>query len=124
MFEVKRFNNVSVVGLTGELSRRNVHVLENVLESLSNCEQRNVILNLEELRHLDYQLVQRIADRIIAFQCDGGDLRMASASGYIRNILQAMGLEEEIFRSLEDALLSFVGAIALAKYLEGKAFDE
>lgn len=109
MFEVRQVQGVSVVGLSGELSRNNVHVLENVLSSLSNCERRNVVLNFSGLDHLDYQLVERIAERIIEFQCDGGDLKMAAASGYIKRILQAMGLEEEVYSSVEDALLEFLG---------------
>ncbi|MFH1830272.1 MAG: STAS domain-containing protein [Pseudomonadota bacterium] len=111
MFEVKRFHDISVVGVGGELSRNNVDVLDRVLLSLAQCDQRNIVLNFEDLRHLDYRLVQRIAERIIEFQCDGGDLRMAAASGYVRHIFEAMGLDEEIYASVEDALLSFVGDV-------------
>jgi len=111
MFEVKRFHDISVVGVRGELSRRNVHVLDDVLSSLSGCDQRNIVLNFEGLKHLDYKLVQRIAERIIEFQCDGGDLRMAAANGYVRNIFEAMGLDEEIYASVEDAMLSFVSDV-------------
>lgn len=109
MFEVRRVHGVSVVGLRGDLSRSNIHVLEEVLSSLSKCQQHQIVLNFSDLRHLDYRLVQRITDKIIEFQCDGGDLRMAAASGYIRHILEAMGLDEEIYASVEEALLSFVG---------------
>lgn len=109
MFEVSRVHDVSVVGVDGELSRRNVHVLEEVLSSLSKCDQRNIVLNFSGLKHLDYLLVQRIADKIIEFQCDGGDLKMAAASGYVRSILAAMGLDEEMYASVEEALLSFAG---------------
>ena len=111
MFEVKRFHDISVVGVDGELSRNNVDVLDRVLSSLSQCDQRNVVLNFKDLKHLDYRLVQRIAGRIIEFQCDGGDLKMAAASGYVRHILEAMGLDEEIYASVEEALLSFVGDV-------------
>jgi anti-anti-sigma factor len=108
MFEVTRMNDVSVVGLHGELSRTNMHVLEELLSSLSRCAQNNVILNFEGLSHLDYQTVRRIAERIIQFKCDGGDLKMAAANGYIKSILRAMGLEDEVYRSVEDALISFI----------------
>ncbi len=111
MFEVKRFHDISVVGVDGELSRNNIHVFDRVLSSLSQCEQRNVVLNFERLRHLDYRLVQRISERIIEFQCDGGDVRMAAANGYIRSIFEVMGLDEEIYACVEDALLSFVGDV-------------
>ena len=33
---------------------------------------------------------------------------LAGASAYIRKILDAMGLEEEVYSSVEDALLSFL----------------
>jgi len=108
MFEVRRVHGISVVGLNGDLSRRNIHVLEDVLSSLSKCELRNVVLSFENLRHLDYKLVERIAEKIVEFQCDGGDLKMAAANGYIRSILQAMGLDEEVYSSVEEALLAFV----------------
>lgn len=109
MLEVQQFNHVSVVGLQGELSRRNVHVLDEVLSSLAKCEQRNVVLDMAALEHLDYRLVKRIAERIVEFQCDGGDLKMAAASGYVGSILRVMGLDEVIYPSLAEALLSFVG---------------
>lgn len=111
MFEVKKFHDVSVVGIDGELSRKNVHVLDGVLSSLSNCDQRNVVLNFSGLKHLDYKLVQRIAERIIEFQCDGGDLKMAAVNGYVKRILEAMGLDEEVYVSVEEALLSFLGDV-------------
>lgn len=111
MFEVKKFHDISVVGIDGELSSDNVHVLDEVLSSLSNCDQRNVVLNFAGLSHLDYKLVRRIADKIIEFQCDGGDLKMAAANGYIKRILKAMGLDEEVHASVEDALLSFLGDV-------------
>lgn len=111
MFQVKNVHGVSVVGLDGELSRRNVHVLESVLESLSKCDQRNVVLNLAGLSHLDYRLVQLIAEKIIEFQCDGGDLKMAAANGYIKQIFQAMGLDERLYTSEEEALLDFIGDV-------------
>jgi len=108
MFEVKKYYDISVVGVHGELSQDNVQVFEKLLMSLSQCNENNVVLNFEGLRHLDYKLVRRIADKIIAFKCDGGDLKMAAASGYINSIMRAMGLDEEMYGSVHDALLSFV----------------
>lgn len=108
MFDVHRIHDVSVVDLTGELSRRNIQVLDEVLSSLSRCEQRNVVLDLAGLEHLDYKLVGRIAERVVEFKCDGGDLKMAAANGYIQGIMRAFGFEEEVYVSVEDALLSFV----------------
>jgi anti-anti-sigma factor len=111
MFDIRRIHDISVIGVHGDLSRDNAQAFDHVLKSLASCELHNVVLNFEDLRHLDYQLVQRIAERIVEFQCDGGDLKMAAASGYIRQILKAMGLDEEVYVSVEEALLSFLGDI-------------
>lgn len=108
MIELHKFHDVNVVDVEGELSRYNVNNLDRVLDSLSKCSQHNVVLGFDKLKHLDYKLVRRIADRIIEFQCDGGDLKLAGASKYIRDIFEAMGLEEELYPSVGDALLSFL----------------
>ncbi len=109
MFEVTRCHDVSIVGVNGELSSHNIHVLENVFMSLAQCEQNNVVLNFSGLTHLDYKLVRKIVDQIIAFKCDGGDLKMAAVSDYIRYIFQAMGWNENLYTSVEEALISFAG---------------
>lgn len=107
MFEVHSTHGISIIGLSGELSRRNIHLFDKVLDLLSKGEQHNIVLNLAELEHLDYSIVERLVGRIIEFQCVGGDLKMASASGYVSSILHAMGIEEDIYPSVEEALLDF-----------------
>ena len=107
MIGIHQIHDVSIVDIDGELSRHNVEDFDSTLTSLSRCSYTNVVLDCEKLRHLDYRLVQRIADRIVEFQCNGGDLKVASVSKYVRYIMEAMGLEEELYASVEDALLSF-----------------
>ncbi len=108
MFQVNRVHDISVVDVAGDLSRHNVRQLEEVLRSFSQCGQLNIILNFARLSHLDYQLVRRLADHIVTFQCEGGDIKMANVNSYVQSILKVMGLEEEFFPSVEDALLSFL----------------
>ena len=108
MFHVNRIHDISIVDVAGDLSRHNIRYLEDVFTSFSQCHQLNVILNFEHLKHIDYQLVRRLADHIIAFQCEGGDIKMANVNPYVKRILQVMGLEEEFYPSVEDALLSFL----------------
>lgn len=108
MFRLHQVQDVSIIDAEGELSRNNMHHLEELLGHLTRNRHHNVVLNLSELKHLDYRLVRRIAERIIEFQCDGGDLKMANVSEYVRQILAAMGLEEEMYPSVEEALLDFL----------------
>jgi anti-anti-sigma factor len=107
MIGIHQILDVSIVDIDGELSRHNVEDFDSTLTSLSRCSYTNVVLDCEKLKHLDYRLVQRIADRIVEFQCNGGDLKVAGVSKYVRCIMEAMGLEEELYDSVEDALLSF-----------------
>lgn len=108
MFEVRHIHDVPVVNVTGELSRHNVRYLEDAFTSFLERGQLNIILNFENLEHIDYRLVRRLADHIVVFQCEGGDIKIANASGYVQQILKVMGLEnEEFYLSLEDALMSF-----------------
>ena len=108
MFSVNRIHDISVVDVAGDLSRHNIRHLEEVFRSFSQCGQLNIILNFQRLKHFDYQLVRRLADHIVTFQCEGGDIKMANVSSYVGSILKVMGLEEEFFPSVEDALLSFL----------------
>jgi anti-anti-sigma factor len=107
MFEVSHIHNISVVNVAGDLSRHNMRFLEEVFNSFLDRGQIDVILNFADLKHIDYQLIRRLADHIVFFQCEGGDIKIASASPYIRQILEVMGLEADIFPSVEDALMSF-----------------
>jgi len=107
MFEVNLIHGISVVNVGGELSRHNMRFLEDVFNSLRERGQINVILNFEDLKHIDYQLIRRLVDHIVCFQCEGGDIKISKASSYVRQILYAMGLEEEIFPTVEDAIMSF-----------------
>lgn len=107
MIGIQQVYDVSIVDVMGELSRSNIDRLDHTLSTLSRASHQNIVLDFEHLNHLDYRMVRHIADRIVEFQCDGGDLKVAGANEYIRNIMSAMGLEEEVYESVQDALLSF-----------------
>jgi anti-anti-sigma factor len=107
-FEVNHIHGITVVNVAGELSRYNMRFLEEVFSSFIDRGQLNVILNFEKLSHMDYQLVRRLADHIVCFQCEGGDIKIANASVYIQQILKVMGLEdEEVYPTVEDAIMGF-----------------
>ena len=108
MFRIRQVHDILVLDADGELSRDNMHVFESLLENLAGNAQHNIILNCKELTHLDYLLVRNLADRIVQFQCDGGDLKMAEVSKYVQHIMDAMGLESHLYTSVEEALLSFL----------------
>lgn len=107
MFELQHLNDVLVVGVHGELGSRNIRQFDEVLDSIVRYQQCKVVLDFSMLSHLDYKLVPHLVDRVVELQCSGGDLKVASVNQYILNILHAMGFEEELYPSVEQAVLSF-----------------
>lgn len=108
LVKVSHIHDINVVNISGDLSRYNMRYVDNLFSSFLERGQLNIILNFENLEHIDYQLVRRLADHIVVFQCEGGDMRIANASWYVQQILKVMGLEDkEIYSSVEDALMSF-----------------
>src|SRR3989338_2421146 len=106
MFEVKHFNDVLVMGVSGELGLSNVRQFDSLLNQALQSRSHRVVLDLSDLSHIDYKLVPHLVDRVIEIQCQGGEIKLASNNGYISNILKAMGFEEELYLSVEDALIA------------------
>jgi len=107
MFELKHFNDILVMGVSGELGLGNVRQFDSALNQALQGRVSKVVLDLSDLSHLDYKLVPHLVDRVIEIQCQGGEIKLAGGNGYISNILKAMGFEEEIYSSVEDAVISF-----------------
>jgi len=107
MFELTHLNDVLVVGIHGELRPNNMGQFDRVLDSVLRYQHSKVVLDFSGLAHLDYKLVSHLVDRVVELQCSGGDLKVASVNHYILNILKAMGFEEELYPSVEEAVLSF-----------------
>ena len=107
MFKFIHVNDVWVVDIDGELGTQNVRQFDKMLDSIVTRQYSRVVLDFSGLAHLDYKLVPHLVDRVVELQCSGGDLKVASVNQYILNILHAMGFEEELYPSVEDAVLSF-----------------
>lgn len=107
MFEVRHFSDIFVMGLEGDLNLRNVRQFDSILGQALEEDVGRVILDLSHLEHIDYKLVAHLIDRMIEIQCRGGELKLAGGSRYISDILRAMGCDEEVYSSVEDAVISF-----------------
>lgn len=107
MFELKHFSDVVVMRVSGVLNLHNVRQFDRVLNNALEEEISRVVLDLSHLEHIDYKLVAHLVDRIIEIQCLGGEIKLASGNDYVSNILKAMGFEEELYLTVEDAVISF-----------------
>lgn len=107
MFELRHYNNILVMQVSGELGLKNVRHFDSVLNLVLREDVEQIVLDFSDLNHIDYKLVPHLLDRVIEIQCLGGELKFAGMSSYISNILKAMGFEEELYPSVEDAVISF-----------------
>lgn len=107
MFELKQYSDVLVMGVSGEINLNNVRQFDSVLRNALQEDVSRVVLDLSHLKHIDYKLVPHLVDKIIEIQCQGGEIKLASGNDYVSNILRAMGYEEELYESVEDAVISF-----------------
>ncbi|MDO8493982.1 MAG: STAS domain-containing protein [Deltaproteobacteria bacterium] len=107
MIEIQQLSNVLVMRVSGELSLTNVRQFDTALNMALKEEIGRVVLDLSSLAHIDYKLVPHIVDRMIEIECLGGKLKLAGSNPYVSNILKLMGLEEEFYTSVEDAVISF-----------------
>lgn len=107
MFELQHLNDILVMKVSGELGLRNVRQFDSVLNLALRDDIGRVVLDFSSLSHMDYKLVPHLLERMIEIQCQGGQLKLAGMSEYILNILRAMGFEEELYPSVEDAVISF-----------------
>lgn len=108
MLEVKQFSDVLIMGVSGDLSLKNIRQFDHALNhALSADEFGRLVLDLSALDHIDYKLVPHLVDRMIEIQCRGGEVKLASGNDYVSDILKAMGFDEELYPSVEDAVISF-----------------
>lgn len=107
MFGLKQLNDILVMDVSGELGIGNVRQFDSLLTQALRERIGRVVVDFSNLSHLDYKLVPHLVDRMIEVQCQGGEIKLAGGNNYISNILKAMGFEEELYSSVEDAVISF-----------------
>jgi len=107
MFELRHCSDILVMEVDGELQFNNVRQFDSVLNLALREDVGRVVLDLSKVEHIDYKLVPHLLDRIIEIHCQGGQLKLAGMNRYVSNILTAFGFEEELYSSVEDAVISF-----------------
>ena len=107
MFELKQRDSVLVMNVDGELERNNFRQFDSLLDQALQNKSERVVLDLSGLSHIDYKLVPRLVERVNQIEEQGGEVKWAGGNDYISNIFKFMGFEEEVYPSVEDAVISF-----------------
>lgn len=107
MFEIRQLNDVLVMNVTGDLEKNNFRQFDSLLDQALQNKSERMVLDLSGLAHIDYKLVPRLVDRVNRIEAQGGEVKWAGGSDYISNIFKFMGFEEEVYPSVEEAVVSF-----------------
>lgn len=111
MFELTTVDDVAVVHLNGELSHLEMKEIEGVLHKLIGSQKVKVVLNFQQVDHVNYKTIARLLDRACRLRELSGDLKCASMNSYTRKIFRFTGADQmmESYDSVYDAVMSFNG---------------
>jgi len=100
---------VATLFLEGELSRDGLAEVADTLFRLVHRGCRKVVVDLEDVGHLDYRGVKPLLQRAALLRSAGGDLKLCGASPYVAAILRAAGAwqELELYPTRASALAAF-----------------
>jgi anti-anti-sigma factor len=107
-------SRVVTLFLEGELGQNDLQQIGQELFRIAHRGQRQVVLDLTDVSHLDYRGVKPLAARADLFRQAGGDIKICGASPYIAAIFRAAGVGQafEFFQTLNDARAAFDKGLA------------
>jgi anti-anti-sigma factor len=97
----RKVGEVTVVDLTGQLSFHEAGALRALLLDLLEKGQKNFLLNLQDLKHLDSSGIAELARAYISVRNREGDLKVVNLAPHISEILRIVGLHT-ILQDFED----------------------
>lgn len=107
-------SRVVTLFLEGELAQNDLQQVGQELFRIAHRGQRQVVLDLTDVSHLDYRGVKPLAARAELFRQAGGDIKICGASAYVAAIFRASGVGQtfEFYETLNDARASFDKGLA------------
>ncbi len=100
---------VMTVVLDGELTREDLAEVGHHLVRLAGRGCVDVVLDFEEVRHVDFRAIKPLLRKVEALRELGGDVRLASLSVYLHAIFRSVGAHDsfDFFAEADDARQSF-----------------
>ena len=102
-------DDIPVVRLSGELNLYNAPQLKSHLHGMADEGKSRIVLNLEELEHIDSSGIGVLISAMTRLKKDGGQLKLAAVSGSVRMLLNLTKLHNlfEIHETEGEAARSF-----------------
>ncbi len=109
-------HGVRVLVPRGEIAGDGYELLERACHWPLRLGGPRLVLDLSRVSHLDYRGLPALGRIARGLRAEGGDLRLAAASNYLRTILRFVGLDGELrcFHTVDAAVESFATARAAA----------
>ena len=108
--EVKRLDNITILGLHGKITIGEGDVLlrKNIKEQIEKG-GKNLILDLKDVKYMDSSGIGELVSSFTTVKNAGGTLKLANLNSRIHDLLQLTALITvfEVFDSVEDAINSF-----------------
>lgn len=98
---VKQMNRVDLVEVSGRVDSSNAADLGTALNERINKGTLNVVVDLAKVDYMSSGGLRELVAALKRVKKDGGDLRLASPSERVREVLQLAGLDS-IFQIFED----------------------
>ncbi len=111
MYEITTVDDVAVLHLHGEVSHSEMAEIEGVINQLMNSQKYKVVLNFQNVDHVNYKTISRLLDRAVKLRNHRGDLKFASMTHYMKEIFRFTGADQSVtaYDSVYDAIMSFNG---------------
>jgi anti-anti-sigma factor len=102
-------HGVRVLLPRGEVSGDGYDLIERAVRPPLRTGAPRIVLDLARVDHLDYRGAPAIGRAAGSLRAEGGDLRIANASTYLKTILRFAGLDGELlsFATVDEAVASF-----------------
>ncbi|GAB4145510.1 MAG: STAS domain-containing protein [Candidatus Promineifilaceae bacterium] len=106
---VESFKRVDLVTVAGRVDSSNASELDTVLQSLLNNNRHNIVLDLGQVSYMSSAGLRAVVSALRESKKNGGDLRLASPSERVTEVLELSGLNSlfEKFDDLTHAVGSF-----------------
>jgi anti-sigma B factor antagonist len=88
----RRNGDVTVVDVVGQITSDEAGALHDLLHDLFGKGQRNILLNLAEVTHLDSSGIGELVRIHTKFCRDGGTLKMLQLSARVQDLLRRINL--------------------------------
>lgn len=123
MLVMKSHNGVIVFTMSGDVGQTEMAEFSRELGASLAGNERRFVLQMDGVEHVQYHCLDLLIRGCAMLKRTGGELRIAGASKYVRNIMRFVGVEQhvKVHASLAEAMLAWRAPAVSAQVVAGAA---